>query len=190
MAASYPKISRILSRNWLSALLATRCISASLQAVPARGPDLGRLLAAVNEQRAALGQPPFRGPVTERALGAASLAAVTAAIRAATEPRRSAQRAAVRYTLALLAERVPGRTVEVRVPPFAAIQCIPGPRHTRGTPPNVVETDPSTWLDLATGRLSWTSAMAAGRVAASGQRADLSEYLPLVSEGPGAAFTH
>jgi Bacterial SCP ortholog len=158
--------------------------------VPARGPDLGRLLAAVNEQRAALGQPPFRGPTTERALGAASLAAVIAADTAGTEPLRSALRAAVRYTLALLAERVPGRTVEVRVPPFAAIQCIPGPRHTRGTPPNVVETDPDTWLDLATGRLTWAAALGAGRISASGQRADLSSYLPLVSGGPGAMSGH
>jgi len=158
--------------------------------VPARGLDLGRLLAAVNEQRAAVGQPPFRGPATERALGAASLAAVTAANAAGTEPQRSALRAAVRYTLGLLADRVPGRTVEVRVPPFAAIQCVPGPRHTRGTPPNVVETDPSTWLDLATGRVTWSAALAAGRVQASGQRADLSGYLPLVSTGPGALSGH
>jgi Bacterial SCP ortholog len=150
--------------------------------VPARGPDLGRLLAAVNEQRAALGRAPFRGPATERTLGAASLAAVMAANTAGTEPLRPALRAAVRYSLALLAEQVPGRTVEVRIPPFAAIQCIPGPRHTRGTPPNVVETDPATWLDLATGRLSWTAAVAAGRVTASGQRADLSEHLPVVPE--------
>jgi Bacterial SCP ortholog len=137
----------------------------------------------VNEQRAALGQAPFRGPATERTLGAASLAAVMAANTAGTEPLRSALRAAVRYSLGLLAERVPGRTVEVRVPPFAAIQCIPGPRHTRGTPPNVVETDPATWLDLATGRVSWMAAVTAGRVTASGQRADLSEHLPLVSAG-------
>jgi Bacterial SCP ortholog len=158
--------------------------------VSARRPDLGRLLAAVNDQRAALDQPPFRGPATERTLGAASLAAVTAATATGVEPLRPALRAAVRYTLGLLAERAPGRTVEVRVPPFAAIQCIPGPRHTRGTPPNVVEMDPATWLDLATGRMSWTSAMATGRVQASGQRADLSRHLPLVSEGLGAPPTH
>jgi hypothetical protein len=99
-------------------------------------------------------------------------------------------RAAVRYTLGLLAERVPGRTVEVRVPPFAAVQCVPGPRHTRGTPPNVVETDPLTWLALAAGRLSWDAAVAAGRVQASGQRADLSLYLPLPAAGSGQAGTH
>lgn len=147
--------------------------------MPPRGPDLGRLLAAVNEQRAAIGEPPWTGLQTERALGAASLAAVEAARAAGGEPLRAALRAAVRYSLGLLAEEVPGRTVEVRVPPFAAVQCVHGPRHTRGTPPNVVETDPLTWLDLASGRLSWAAALASGRVRASGQRADLAGYLPL-----------
>ncbi|MFY9892010.1 MAG: sterol carrier family protein, partial [Streptosporangiaceae bacterium] len=90
-----------------------------------------------------------------------------------------ALRAAVRYSLGVLADEVPGRTVEVRVPPFAAVQCIPGPRHTRGTPPNVVETDSLTWLDLASGQLDWAAAVGSGRVRASGQRADLSGYLPL-----------
>lgn len=146
----------------------------------ARAPDLGQLLAAVNEQRADVGEQPWDGPVTERSLGAASLAAVAAARAADHEPRRAALRAAVRYTLSLLAERAPGRSVEVRIPPFAAIQCVPGTRHTRGTPPNVVETDALTWLDLASGRLGWPAAMASGRVQASGQRADLSSYLPLM----------
>jgi len=158
--------------------------------VPARGPDLGRLLAAVNEQRAALGEPPFGGVATERTLGAASLAAVTAAMTAGAEPLRPVLRAAVRYTLGLLADLAPGRSVEVRVPPLAAVQCVPGPRHSRGTPPNVVETDPVTWLDLATGRVGWAAAVAAGRVYASGQRADLSGYLPLVSAGPGRVAGH
>jgi hypothetical protein len=88
-------------------------------------------------------------------------------------------RDAVRALLAELARRAPGRSVEVRVPPFGAVQCVAGPRHTRGTPPNVVETDPMTWLLLATGRLSWTDALASGRISASGIRTDLSEYLPL-----------
>lgn len=79
-----------------------------------------------------------------------------------------------------LAIRAPGRSVEVRVPPFAATQCVAGPRHTRGTPPNVVETDADTWLGLATGRLSWPVAVAQGRLRASGQRADVSAYLPLL----------
>ena len=87
---------------------------------------------------------------------------------------------AVRYTLQLLAEQAPGNTVEVRVPPYAAVQCVEGPRHTRGTPPNVVETDAATWLALAVGDLSWADARAAGRVHASGQRADLARLLPVL----------
>ena len=86
---------------------------------------------------------------------------------------------AVRYLLQLLAECAPGNTVEVRVPPFGAVQCIPGPRHTRGTPPNVIETDATTWLALASGGLSWGDAVASGSVHASGQRATLAGLLPL-----------
>lgn len=86
---------------------------------------------------------------------------------------------AVRHTLALLTERAPGRSVEVRVPPFGAVQCIPGPRHTRGTPPAVIETDAQTWLALATGALSWADGVAGAEVRASGQRTDLSSLLPL-----------
>ena len=86
---------------------------------------------------------------------------------------------AVRYTLDELAQVAPGRSVEVRVPPFGVVQCIVGPRHTRGTPPNVVETDAATWLALAVGRLTWQDAMATGRLLASGDRADLSQVLPL-----------
>ena len=86
---------------------------------------------------------------------------------------------AVRFTLEELAARVPGPTTEVRVPPFGAVQCLPGPRHTRGTPPNVVETDAQTWLGLVLGRLTWADAVGTGKVRASGQRADLSVVLPL-----------
>ncbi len=86
---------------------------------------------------------------------------------------------AVRYTTEELAARAPGRSVEVRVPPFAAVQCIEGPRHTRGTPTNVVETDAQTWLALATGQLRWDDVVAEGRLTASGNRADLSPLLPL-----------
>ncbi|MFL6100477.1 MAG: sterol carrier family protein [Actinomycetales bacterium] len=93
---------------------------------------------------------------------------------------------AVRYTLEHLADLAPGRTVEVRVPPYAVVQCVEGPRHTRGTPPNVVETDATTWLALVTGSLTWAAAEAAGRVRASGQRADLAAYLPL-RLAPGAS---
>ena len=95
-------------------------------------------------------------------------------------PPRPALASAVRLSLRTLAQDAPGRSVEVRVPPFAAVQCIEGPRHTRGTPPNVIEMDPRTWLELATGALEWTAAMAAGRIAASGNRADLSALLPLL----------
>ncbi|MEH6820415.1 MAG: sterol carrier family protein [Dietzia psychralcaliphila] len=103
---------------------------------------------------------------------------------AAAAPGRSALAAAVRATTAVLAAELPGRTVEVRVPPYAAVQCVEGPRHTRGTPPNVVETDPRTWLELATGRLSWESAVAGGRVWASGTRAaEVAAGLPVVRSG-------
>ncbi|MGO0577849.1 sterol carrier family protein [Ornithinimicrobium panacihumi] len=92
---------------------------------------------------------------------------------------RSVVATAVRYSLEELAEVAPGRSVEVRVPPFAAVQCIEGPRHTRGTPTNVVETDAATWLALATGELAWDEAEASGAVRSSGIRADLTPYLPL-----------
>jgi len=92
-------------------------------------------------------------------------------------PDRAILRDAVRSLLEDLARRAPGRSVEVRVPPYGAIQCGEGPRHTRGTPANVVETDPVTWLLLATGRLRWADAVAAGRVIASGGRADISPYI-------------
>ncbi|GHH36575.1 hypothetical protein GCM10017774_23640 [Lentzea cavernae] len=88
--------------------------------------------------------------------------------------------AAVRLSLRTLEQIAPGRSVEVRVPPFAAVQCVEGPRHTRGTPPNVVETDPRTWLELATGALGWDTALDGARVTASGTRADLSPLLPVV----------
>jgi Bacterial SCP ortholog len=152
--------------------------------VPPRQPDSARLLAALNEQRAALGQPTWDGPVTPPVLGRAAVAAVTEALDAGGQPLREALRVAVRYLLEALAEQVPGRAVEVRVPPFAAVQCIEGPRHTRGTPPNVVETDPLTWLALATGRLDWAAAVASGQLRASGPRADISAYLPLVRRLP------
>lgn len=86
---------------------------------------------------------------------------------------------AVRYLLEVLASDFEGHTVEVRVPPWGAVQAIEGPRHTRGTPPNVIETDASTWIALATGSLPWHEAVLAARASASGQRADLSEVLPL-----------
>ncbi|SHN84874.1 hypothetical protein SAMN05660350_03683 [Geodermatophilus obscurus] len=97
----------------------------------------------------------------------------------AEQPPRAVLGAAVKTTARWLAQQVPGRSVELRVPPHVAVQLVPGPRHTRGTPPNVVETDAATWLRLATGELRWDDAVAEGRVSASGNRADLSAHLPL-----------
>jgi hypothetical protein len=91
---------------------------------------------------------------------------------------------AVRYLLEELADRSPGNSTEVRVPPFGVVQCLPGPRHTRGTPPNVVELDAATWLRVACGLSGWAEEVAAGRVRASGLRADLSGVLPLTGAGP------
>lgn len=88
---------------------------------------------------------------------------------------------ACRMLAAILAERVPGRSVEVRVPPYAAIQCVAGPRHTRGTPANVVEAQAVTWVELATGRLSWADAAGSAQLQVSGERADISEHLPVLS---------
>jgi hypothetical protein len=89
---------------------------------------------------------------------------------------------AVRFLLEELAEVAPGNSVEVRVPPLGATQCIEGPRHTRGTPPNVVEMSPETWFAVATGAQTWSDAVAAGKVSASGTRADLGDVLPLQLE--------
>jgi hypothetical protein len=97
----------------------------------------------------------------------------------APEPPRRVLAAAVKTTARWLAQQVPGRSVELRVPPHVAVQLVEGPRHTRGTPPNVVETDAATWLRLATGAATWADELAAGRVSASGNRADLSAHLPL-----------
>ena len=85
----------------------------------------------------------------------------------------------VKATLALLTQRSPGRAIEVRIPPYAAVQCGEGPTHTRGTPANVIEMDASTWLALASGERSCAEAMTSGAINASGVRADLTELLPL-----------
>ncbi|MEU5438183.1 sterol carrier family protein [Streptomyces sp. NPDC020719] len=94
---------------------------------------------------------------------------------------RQALAACTRLLADALAAKAPGGSVEVRVPPYAVVQCVEGPKHTRGTPPNVVETDPLTWLRLATGRTRWAAALDAAEVSASGERADLSGLLPLMS---------
>lgn len=97
-------------------------------------------------------------------------------------PARPLLAAAVRSTLRTLEHEAPGHSVEVRVPPFAAVQCLEGPRHTRGTPPNVVETDAPTWLALVLGRLGWEAALAEGRVTASGHRAgEVARWLPVIA---------
>jgi len=95
------------------------------------------------------------------------------------QPPRAVVATAVKTTARWLAQQVPGRSVELRVPPHVAVQLVPGPRHTRGTPPNVIETDAATWLRLATGATGWDDAVAEGRVSASGNRADLRAHLPL-----------
>jgi uncharacterized protein (TIGR03083 family) len=94
---------------------------------------------------------------------------------------REASAIACRALAEILAAQAPGRSVEVRVPPYVAVQAVAGPRHTRGTPPNVVEADPVTWLRVATGRVGFGEAVASGAVHASGERADLRPYLPVLS---------
>jgi hypothetical protein len=87
----------------------------------------------------------------------------------------------VKATLALLVAANPGRAIEVRIPPYAAVQCGDGPTHTRGTPPNVIEMDADIWLALANGATNWAAAIQTGKINASGARADLTDYLPLLS---------
>lgn len=99
---------------------------------------------------------------------------------AARSARRRVTATAVRFSLEELAACAPGHAVEVRVPPFGATQAVAGTVHRRGTPPSVVETDPQTWLRLVTGRLGWEEALASGTLHASGERCDLSPYLPLI----------
>lgn len=106
----------------------------------------------------------------------------------AGEPDRTAIGSAVRLTARTLAALAPGGSVEVRVPPYVAVQCIAGPRHTRGTPPNVVETDPRTWLSLACGLLGFDQAAAEGLLSLSGSRAgEIASWFPLVSLPPPGA---
>lgn len=111
--------------------------------------------------------------------GRTALDAVRAAEAAGAKPQRTDLATAVRYLLQLLDEKAPGNSVEVRVPPFGAVQVIQGPRHTRGTPPNVVEMDAATWVAVSTGAERWADAASGGRIHASGTRADLSDVLPV-----------
>ena len=104
------------------------------------------------------------------------------------KPGRALLADAVRRTARTLEADAPGHSVELRVPPFVAVQCIEGPRHTRGTPPNVVEMDAQTWLRLATGVVDWQEVKNTGRIEASGSRAgEIAQWLPvipLVFDGP------
>ena len=102
-----------------------------------------------------------------------------AAARTGADADADDVRAAVKHYLAVLGQRFPGKSVEVRVPPYAAVQCVEGARHTRGTPPAVVETDAATWLAMARGQRSFGDAVAGGTVRASGERSDLTDLLPL-----------
>jgi hypothetical protein len=149
--------------------------------------DVERLRAAVAAAGTLLrdkyGEPPADQadePATGPDLAAALLAKAVRLDELGAELDRAVLRAAVSELAQRLAERAPGRSVEIRVPPFVAVQAIPGPAHTRGNPPSVVETDPLTWLRLATGRLDWAQAVHAGKLSASGERADLSAFLPLL----------
>ncbi|MFT4083993.1 MAG: sterol carrier family protein [Nocardioides sp.] len=108
----------------------------------------------------------------------AEVAAAQARLRAGSTARADL-RLLTKHYLALLEARAPGRSVEVRVPPYAAVQCIEGVRHTRGTPPAVIETDAATWIALATGELAWADALDRALATASGERTDLTPYLPL-----------
>jgi hypothetical protein len=109
------------------------------------------------------------------------VAAVLADYDALVTPDRSAEKAAVKAALAALVEIAPGRSVEIRIPPHAAVQAIEGTSHRRGNPSAVVETNARTWLELAVGRLSWAAALESGAVHASGERSDLGHLLPIWS---------
>lgn len=132
-----------------------------------------RLRESLDQQLSELGETPFEGD------DETAVSACAEAVLRAGKPVRAAVKAAVRSSLAVLSARAPGHSLEVRVPPHGAVQVIEGPRHTRGTPPGVVETDPLTWLRMATGRVSWGEAVSGHLVRASGARSDLSGHLPL-----------
>lgn len=117
-------------------------------------------------------------PARLRPADPAEVAAALGRVRSGTGEKADL-RLLTKHYLALLEERAPGKSVEVRVPPYAAVQVVPGVRHTRGTPPAVVETDAETWVALAAGDLAWAEALGSARVSASGERTDLSPYLPL-----------
>ena len=150
--------------------------------MPSQRPSAEHVLAALTAQLSAAGTAPDGADFAGRGvaeLQSACVDAVLAALDAGAAADPGALRVAVRYLLDRLASAAPGRAVEVRVPPYGAVQCIAGPSHSRGTPPNVVEMGPVSWLLLATGRLAWPDAVGRGEVRASGPRADLSASLPV-----------
>jgi hypothetical protein len=134
---------------------------------------------AVAEGRAALAAWLDANPPTAAAANSAGNSTGNSTASSPAIVPRTTLATAVRYSLEEVAARAPGNSVEVRVPPYGVTQCVEGPRHTRGTPPNVIECDAATWLAMVSGQLSWADAVDAGRVAASGLRADLSGLLPL-----------
>ena len=107
--------------------------------------------------------------------------AVVHGLDVAIDPAPGALKLVVKELAWALADRHPGKSVEVRIPPYAAVQCLSGPRHSRGTPPNVVEADPVAWVRLCAGREGWAALTRNGRVTASGERSDLSSVMPLLS---------
>lgn len=114
------------------------------------------------------------------------VASVLAAYDRGETPERAMAKAAVKLTLGAFAAALPGRSVEIRVPPYAVVQAIAGATHRRGTPPATVECDARTWLELVTGRITWAEAVGDGRVRASGERSDLSPHLPAPGQASGA----
>ena len=131
------------------------------------------VLAFFEEQRAATGEPVDLHARGEHLLSAPEVEQAFAALP------RSVRATFVRFTLEELATLAPGNSVEVRVPPLGVTQCVAGPRHTRGTPPSVVETSPAVWAALVLGACPWDHAVAAGALDASGERSNLSGLLPL-----------
>jgi len=152
------------------------------------GTDLGRALGVDSDDglSAALTALPAASALPADVLSDHLVALVTAGrdLPEPVAPDRGALRLVVRALAARLAAQAPGRHVEARIPPYAAVQCVDGPRHTRGTPPNVVEAEPVAFLELCTGRLAWAQAAADGRVRTWGDRADLSAWLPLPPWSP------
>jgi hypothetical protein len=97
------------------------------------------------------------------------------------EVNKLIEQTAVKYCLQVLHEKAPGNSVEVRIPPYAAVQVISGISHKRGTPPAVIEMGARIWIDLAIGKIDWITTKTSGAISASGERADLSAFLPLIS---------